>query len=85
MPAMRARNPGGAEESQGAVIGVVRRKACDRAIYLKSVVAMLHGLSMQVYAEGVSDPADAQALWQIGLDGLTGPWASGLRPDLLGV
>ena len=36
-----------------------------RAGYLKSVVAMLHGLSMAVYAEGVADPADAQALWDI--------------------
>jgi diguanylate cyclase (GGDEF)-like protein len=56
----------------------------DRANYLKSVVAMLHGLSMKAYAEGVADPADAQLLWQIGVDGLTGPWASALRGDLLG-
>jgi EAL domain-containing protein (putative c-di-GMP-specific phosphodiesterase class I) len=55
-----------------------------RANYLKSVVAMLHGLSMKAYAEGVADPADAQLLWQIGVDGLTGPWASALRGDLLG-
>jgi len=56
----------------------------NRAIYLKSVAGMLHGLSMKVYAEGVADPADAQALWHIGLDGVTGPWASALRGDLLG-
>jgi EAL domain-containing protein (putative c-di-GMP-specific phosphodiesterase class I)/GGDEF domain-containing protein len=54
-----------------------------RANYLKSVVAMLHGLSMTVYAEGVADPTDAQALWDIGVDGLTGPWASALRGDLV--
>ncbi|HEX6705991.1 MAG TPA: EAL domain-containing protein [Albitalea sp.] len=54
-----------------------------RANYLKSVVAMLHGLSMQVMAEGVADPADAEALWKVGVDGLTGPWASALRGDLL--
>ncbi|TMH33422.1 MAG: EAL domain-containing protein [Betaproteobacteria bacterium] len=56
----------------------------DRAAYLKSAVAMLHGLSMKAYAEGVTGPDDAQALWQIGIDGLTGPWASALRGDLVG-
>ncbi|WP_280154930.1 EAL domain-containing protein [Piscinibacter sp. XHJ-5] len=54
-----------------------------RANYLKGVVAMLHGLSMQVMAEGVADPEDAQALWRIGVDGITGPWASALRGDLV--
>jgi EAL domain-containing protein (putative c-di-GMP-specific phosphodiesterase class I)/GGDEF domain-containing protein len=54
-----------------------------RAHYLQSVVAMLHGLSIQAYAEAVADAADAQALWQVGIDGITGPWASGLRADLL--
>jgi EAL domain-containing protein (putative c-di-GMP-specific phosphodiesterase class I)/GGDEF domain-containing protein len=54
-----------------------------RANYLKGLVAMLHGLSMQVMAEGVSDPDDANALWRIGVDGLTGPWASALRGDLV--
>ncbi|HEV7913580.1 MAG TPA: EAL domain-containing protein, partial [Albitalea sp.] len=46
-----------------------------RANYLKSVVAMLHGLSMMAMAEGVTDPGDADALWAIGIDGITGPWA----------
>ncbi len=64
------------------VQGVAEDK--DRAGYLKSAVAMLHGLSMKAYAEGVTDPADAQLLWQIGIDGLTGPWASALRGDLVG-
>jgi EAL domain-containing protein (putative c-di-GMP-specific phosphodiesterase class I) len=45
---------------------------------------MLHGLSIKAFAEGVADPADAQALWQIGLDGVTGPWASARRGDLVG-
>lgn len=54
-----------------------------RANYLKGVVAMLHGLSMQVMAEGVTDPDDAAALWRIGVDGITGPWASALRGDLV--
>jgi diguanylate cyclase (GGDEF)-like protein len=56
----------------------------DRAIYLKSVVAMLRGLAMKVFAEGVVDAADAQALWKIGVDGVTGPWASAQRADLIG-
>ena len=54
-----------------------------RANYLKSVIAMLHGLSMMVMAEGVADPGDAEALWRIGIDGITGPWASALRGDLV--
>jgi diguanylate cyclase (GGDEF)-like protein len=55
----------------------------SRITYLKSVVAMLHGLSMKVIAEGVSDGDDAQVLWNIGTDAVTGPWASGVRRDLL--
>jgi len=56
----------------------------DRANYLKGAVAMLHGLSMKAFAEGVADAADAQRLWQIGIDGVTGPWASTTRSDLVG-
>lgn len=55
-----------------------------RAGYLRGVVAMLHGLSMKAYAEGVADAADADALWQLGIDGVTGPWASGMRGELVG-
>lgn len=54
-----------------------------RAGYVGGVVSMLHGLSIAVYAEGVVDPADARALWRIGVDGITGPWASALRGDLV--
>ena len=54
-----------------------------RAGYLKSVVAMLHGLSMQVMAEGVREPDDIQALWGIGIDAVTGPWASSRRADMV--
>lgn len=54
-----------------------------RASFLKSVVAMLHGLSMQAIAEGVSDAADAKALWALGMDAVTGPWASAERQDLV--
>jgi EAL domain-containing protein (putative c-di-GMP-specific phosphodiesterase class I)/GGDEF domain-containing protein len=54
-----------------------------RASFLKSVVAMLHGLSMQAIAEGVADAADAKALWALGIDAVTGPWASAERQDLV--
>jgi EAL domain-containing protein (putative c-di-GMP-specific phosphodiesterase class I) len=54
-----------------------------RSAFLKSVVAMLRGLSMQVIAEGVVEPADAKALWDIGVDAVTGPWASAERQDLV--
>jgi len=54
-----------------------------RATYLKSVIAMLHGLSMKAFAEGVSEEADARLLWQLGMDGITGPWASAQRADLV--
>jgi diguanylate cyclase (GGDEF)-like protein len=38
-------------------------------------VRMLHGMGLNVYAEGVDDLADAQALAQCGVDGYTGPAA----------
>jgi hypothetical protein len=30
-----------------------------------------------VCAEGIDDGEDAQALWQCGVEAITGPWASG--------
>ena len=64
---------------------VVQGVAADvqRANYLRSVVAMLHGLSMQAQAEGVADEEDAKALWALGIDAITGPLASRSRPDLV--
>jgi len=56
----------------------------SRLNFVHSMVVMLHGLAVQVFAEGVVDAADATALWQCGVDGITGPWASALRSDLLG-
>lgn len=44
-----------------------------RSAYVTATVGMLHGLGLQVFAEGVSDPADIVALHQAGLDGVTGP------------
>lgn len=55
-----------------------------RANFLRSVVAMLHGLSLQVIAEGVSDADDADTAWRAGVDGQTGPWPSAQRDDLVG-
>ncbi|MFM2120934.1 MAG: hypothetical protein RL722_2402 [Pseudomonadota bacterium] len=54
---------------------VVRHAAQDeaRAAAVRGMVAMLHGLGLQVYAEGVESAADVEHLWQCGLDGLTGP------------
>jgi EAL domain-containing protein (putative c-di-GMP-specific phosphodiesterase class I) len=47
-----------------------------RSLFVRSLVTMLHGLGVQVMAEGVVSPADAEALWKLGVDGITGPWAS---------
>lgn len=47
-----------------------------RAGFLRSLVLLLQGLSLQVIAEGVEDEAQASALWDCGLSGLTGPWAT---------
>ncbi|CAN5142311.1 EAL domain-containing protein [soil metagenome] len=48
----------------------------ERAAFVTGMVAMLHGLAIQVMAEGVANEADAMALWGCGVDGLTGPWIS---------
>ena len=50
-----------------------------RASFVRSTAAMLHGMSLHVYAEGVVDADDAMALWHCGIDGITGPWVSGLQ------
>lgn len=57
---------------------VIREVAGDasRAGFVKNSVTLLHGLSLQVYAEGVANDADLQALWACGVDGVTGPWVS---------
>jgi diguanylate cyclase (GGDEF)-like protein len=44
-----------------------------RAQHVASSVRMLHGIGVLVFAEGVSDLADLDALWQTGVDGATGP------------
>lgn len=51
----------------------------ERADFLRGLVSMLHGLGLQVHAEGVADARDAEALWHCGIDGMTGPWVSAGR------
>jgi diguanylate cyclase (GGDEF)-like protein len=45
----------------------------NSASFVKNTVMLLHGLSLQVYAEGVVSEADLKTLWECGLDGVTGP------------
>ncbi len=47
-----------------------------RAAFAKGLVTMLHSLSLQVIAEGVTDANDARALWAAGVDGMTGAWVT---------
>ena len=47
-----------------------------RAGFVRGLVVMLHSLSLQVIAEGVTRETDALALWRAGVDGQTGPWVS---------
>jgi EAL domain-containing protein (putative c-di-GMP-specific phosphodiesterase class I) len=44
-----------------------------REQHVSSTVRMLHGIGLAVYAEGVVQEVDAQAVWRCGVDGLTGP------------
>ncbi|CAN7386215.1 bifunctional diguanylate cyclase/phosphodiesterase [Rhizobacter sp. LjRoot28] len=48
----------------------------NRATFVRGTVTLLHGLSLQVFAEGVVDELDAERLWECGLDGATGPHIS---------
>ncbi|MEO5732704.1 MAG: LapD/MoxY N-terminal periplasmic domain-containing protein [Rubrivivax sp.] len=41
--------------------------------YARSLVALIHGLSLTALAEGIDDAADLQVLWSLGFDGATGP------------
>ena len=43
------------------------------ADFVRTTTGLLHALALQVIAEGVVDAADAQALWDCGVDGVTGP------------
>jgi len=48
-----------------------------RAAHIRGTATMLHGLGLQVYAEGVALQSDAHALWANGIDGITGPCVAG--------
>ncbi len=51
--------------------GVAQDKA--RAAFVSGTASMLHGLGLQVYAEGVTDAEDIPILHLCGVDGVTGP------------
>jgi EAL domain-containing protein (putative c-di-GMP-specific phosphodiesterase class I)/GGDEF domain-containing protein len=55
-----------------AVVQGVAQDAARRA-FVSGTTTMLHSLGLAVYAEGVSDQDDLQALWPCGVDGVTGP------------
>ncbi|MGS0758432.1 EAL domain-containing protein, partial [Roseateles sp. GG27B] len=46
-----------------------------RAAFVRGMLVMLRSLALKVYAEGVVDALDVQALWDCEIDGVTGPWA----------
>jgi EAL domain-containing protein (putative c-di-GMP-specific phosphodiesterase class I) len=62
---------------------VTRGVASDtsRAGFVKTSATLLHGLSLQVYAEGVASEEDMQTLWTCGVDGVTGPWVTQRNTD----
>jgi EAL domain-containing protein (putative c-di-GMP-specific phosphodiesterase class I) len=41
--------------------------------HAEGLVALLRGIGLRVYAEGVAQPDDLQVLWALGFDGATGP------------
>jgi predicted signal transduction protein with EAL and GGDEF domain len=48
----------------------------SRAAFVRGMLIMLRSLALKVYAEGLVDAMDVQALWDCELDGVTGPWAT---------
>ncbi|MCH7343872.1 EAL domain-containing protein [Pelomonas sp. CA6] len=59
----------------GAVVRGVAGDA-QRAAFVRGLVAMLRSLALKVHAEGIDAEEDARALWECGVDGVTGPWAT---------
>lgn len=47
-----------------------------RAAFVRGMLVMLRSLALKVYAEGLRDGMDVQALWDCEVDGVTGPWAT---------
>ena len=60
------------------VRGAARDEAARR--FVAGSVALLRALPVTVCAEGVDDADDAAALWECGVEAITGPWASARRP-----
>ncbi|HRI19048.1 MAG TPA: GGDEF domain-containing protein, partial [Burkholderiaceae bacterium] len=59
-----------------ASLGSGTAKDAQRAGFVRAAVGLLHGLAIDVYAEGIRDDDDAAVLWDCGVDGITGPWAT---------
>jgi EAL domain-containing protein (putative c-di-GMP-specific phosphodiesterase class I)/GGDEF domain-containing protein len=59
-------------------MALVRGAARDDAVrrFVAGSVALLRALPVTVCAEGVDDADDAAALWECGVEAITGPWAS---------
>lgn len=49
--------------------------------FLEALLALVHKLDGQVFAEGVESPEEAKTLWTLGFDGITGPQASRLQEE----
>jgi EAL domain-containing protein (putative c-di-GMP-specific phosphodiesterase class I) len=64
---------------RAVLLGVAEDPA--RAGFVRSLVLLLKGQSVTVMGEGVESAEDAAVLWDCGLDGLTGPWASAQTPS----
>jgi EAL domain-containing protein (putative c-di-GMP-specific phosphodiesterase class I)/GGDEF domain-containing protein len=60
----------------------LRGVADDEAVrdYARSLLALLRGLGATALAEGIEDPRDLTALWQLGFDGATGAAVAALGP-----
>jgi diguanylate cyclase (GGDEF)-like protein len=54
----------------------------NRAAFIRGVVAMLHSVSIQVYAEGVGNAADSQTLELGGIDGFAESWVGALSASM---
>lgn len=59
-------------------VALVRGAARDEAVrrFVSGSVALLRALPVTVCAEGIDDADDAAALWECGVEAITGPWAS---------
>ncbi|MEO6409613.1 MAG: EAL domain-containing protein [Burkholderiaceae bacterium] len=55
-----------------------------RRAFVQSSVTLVHSLALKAYAEGVADAADAQALWDCGIDAITGPIVGEYTPTTAG-